>query len=126
MLAGKKSKKKRKVEPWNDIPDDSASEAASDDGDWVMHEPSLATSKQQQASAGLAPAATKTKKQGGKQRRLPTDGTNAFASADHYAQDIEQDLATLAADVALSELADDQPPQKHRQKKPQTNRQRRQ
>lgn len=81
-----------------------------------MHEPTLATLKQPQPTEGAKSAAGKAKKS--KQKRLRTDGTGAFASADDYALDIEQDLAALPADVELSEQVADEQPKKARRKTP--------
>ena len=83
-----------------------------------MHEPTLASLKQPKPAQGAMSAAGKAKKQKGKQKRLRTDGMGAFASADDYVQDIEQDLAALPANVELSEQGADEQSQKTRRKPP--------
>lgn len=105
---GKKRKgKKRKVEPWDDISDDGDDVVGSDDESWVMHKPTVASLQQQQASDKLDSLPAVKQKQHRKAKRLPRDGMDAFASADDYMQDIETDLASVPADVALSEDADE-------------------
>lgn len=95
MFAGKGKNKKRKVEAWDDIPDDSDSESGSDEADWVMHQPSKANSAQAQTSAWLSIP----KKSKGRKTKKPSGGLDAFASADDYLQQIETDLASMPADV---------------------------
>ena len=103
----KTKKKKRKVDPWDDISDDNDGEEGSDKDDWVMHEPTLASLKKQRASQKSdVNLAVKQQKREAKAKRLPTVGMVAFASADDYMQDIETDLAAVAADIALTEAAD--------------------
>ena len=108
--AGSKTKKKKKtkVDPWDDTSDDNAGEEGSAKDDWVMHEPTLASLEKQRGSQKSDVAvAAKQKKREAKAKRLPTGGMDAFASADDYMQDIETDLAAVAADVALTEAADE-------------------
>ena len=124
--AGRKTKKKRKVDPWDDISDDDGGEEGSDKDDWVMHQPTLASLKKQQGSQKTdAAVAAKQKKREAKPKRLPTVGMDAFASADDYMQDIETDLAAVGADVALTEAADEKKinrPHKKKQKQMQRGR----
>ena len=118
QLAGKQNKKKRKVAPWDDIPDDDSNgEGSSDEDNWVMHKSADAVLKKQKAGskADTAAAAKQAKRQL-KAKRLPTGGMSAFASADDYMQDIETDLAAVPADVAVTESADEQKASKPRRK----------
>ena len=94
MVAGT-GKKKRKVEAWDNIPDDSDSESGSDEADWVMHRPSKPDSAQGQTSARLSVL----KKSKGRKSKKPSGGLDAFASADDYLHQIETDLASMPADV---------------------------
>ena len=117
-LAGKQSKKKRKIAAWDDISDDDDDEpGASDEDNWVMHQPTAAGPKKQKAGskAGTAAAAKQAKRQL-KAKRLPTGSMAAFASADDYMQDIDTDLAAVPADVTLTETADEQRASKPRGK----------
>ena len=95
MVAGTGKKKKRKVEAWDDVPDDSDSESGSDEADWVMHRPSKPDSAQGQTSARLSVL----KKSKGRKSKKPSGGLDAFASADDYLHQIETDLASMPADV---------------------------
>jgi len=93
--AGTGKKKKRKMEAWDDIPDDSDSESGSDEADWVIHQPSKPESAQGQTSARLSIP----KKSKGRKSKKPSGGLDAFASADDYLHQIETDLASMPADV---------------------------
>ena len=95
LVAGTGKNKKRKVEAWDDIPDDSDSESGSDEVDWVMHQPSKPDSAQGQTSA--RPSIPKKSK--GRKSKKPSRGLDAFASADDYLNQIETDLASMPADV---------------------------
>lgn len=95
MVAGTGKNKKRKVEAWDDIPDDSDSESGSDEADWVMHQPFKPDSARGQVSARLS----MPKKSKGRKPKKPSGGLDAFASADDYLHQIETDLASMPADV---------------------------
>ena len=68
---GKKGKKKQKVEPWDDIPDDSDSGEDSDTEEWIMHQPSKSTRHQTSAPTDKPGKAKKSKVQKGKKSGLP-------------------------------------------------------
>ena len=100
----KKNKKKQKIAPWNDITDDSESGEDSDAAEWVMHQPSTSMSAQEQTAAQTdkPDRSKKSKVHKGKKTRS-NQGLAAFASADDYMPDIENDLAALPADVSVGE-----------------------
>jgi len=102
--AGTGKNKKRKVEAWDDIPDDSDSESGSDEADWVMHQLSKPDSAQGQTSGRLS----MPKKSKGRKSKKPSGGLDAFASADDYLHQIETDLASMPADVTPGSGGDDQ------------------
>ena len=99
---GKKNKKKQKLAPWDDIPDDSESEEDSDTAEWIMHQPSASesTGRQTAAQTDKPGRAQKSKVQKGKKL---SRGSDAFASAEDYMPEIENDWAALPADVAIVE-----------------------
>ncbi|KAL3136772.1 hypothetical protein ABBQ38_005486 [Trebouxia sp. C0009 RCD-2024] len=100
--SGKKSKKKQKVAPWEDIPDDSDSADDSDSEEWIMHQPSKSGLTQHQTSARTDKPG-KAKKGKVHKGKKSNRGLDAFASADDYMPEIEDDLAALAADVSVVE-----------------------
>lgn len=97
-------KKKQKVAPWDDIPDDSESEEGSDMAEWIMHQPSRSRSTKEQtvAQTDKPDRSKKSQVQKGNKPRS-SKGLDAFASADDYMPDIEGDLAALPADVSVGE-----------------------
>ncbi len=102
MVAGTGKNKKRKLEAWDDIPDDSDSESGSDEADWVMYQPSKPDSARGQTSARMSIP----KKSKGRKSKKPSGGLDAFASADDYLHQIETDLASMPADVTPSSGGD--------------------
>ena len=110
-----KSKKKQKVAPWDDIPDDSDSEEDSDTGEWIMHQPALSESTRDQ-TAPQTDKRDRSKKgkvhKGNKARS--SKSLPAFASADEYMPEIESDLAALPADVSVGQEEGALGPKPHR------------
>lgn len=102
----KRSKKRQKVAPWDDIPDDSESEEDSDTGEWIMHQPALSGSTRNQ-TAPQTDKRDRSKKgkvhKGNKARS--SKSLPAFASADEYMPEIESDLAALPADISVGQEA---------------------
>lgn len=100
----KKSNKKQKVAPWDDIPDDSESEEESDAAEWVMHQPSTSRPNQDQTApqTDKRDRSKKGKVHKGKKPRS-SKSLPAFASADDYMPEIDSDLAALPADVLVGQ-----------------------
>ena len=91
--AGKgRKKRKRNVAGWDDVSDGGHSGADSEEGEWILHEPSKAEPRSAKADKVM-----KAKK--GKKSKKPSGGLDAFASADDYQQQIEADLAAMPAEV---------------------------
>ena len=97
---GRKKKKNQKVAPWDDISDDSDS-GEDNAAEWVMHQPSMARGSKHQLAAQTH-MLRKPSKSKAKKGKKPSGGLNAFASADDYMPEIEKDLASLPADMALA------------------------
>ena len=105
MVVGKGGKKKKqKVAPWDDIPGDSESEEDSDSAEWIMHQPSRSKFTQEQTAA-QTDKPDRSKKSHVHKGKMPrsSKGLDAFASADDYMPDIENDLAALPADMSVGE-----------------------
>ena len=98
---GKNKKKKQKVAPWDDVPDDSESGEDSDSAEWIMHQPSRSGSPQEHTAA-RRDKSKKSKVNKGQKARS-SKGLDAFASADDYMPEIENDLAALPADISVVE-----------------------
>ena len=102
--AEKKNKKKQKVAPWDDIPDDSESGEDSDTADWIMHQPSSKRPTQDQPApqTDKHDRSKKGKVHKGNKARS-SKSLPAFASADEYMPEIDSDLAALPADVLVGQ-----------------------
>lgn len=103
----KRSKKKQKVAPWDDIPDDSESEEDSDAAEWIMHQPAMLRPNQDQ-TAPQTDKHDRSKKGNVHKGKKPRSSKSlpAFASADEYMPEIESDLAALPADMLLGQEED--------------------